>query len=423
MMILQRFARLTKIGLGVKRWIALVLAGVVLLIVSIGLMVAHWPGSGGLAAVDWQSWAAAVVGFAVGLVLMFIGQYRLVGRFVEPFRPKRDVPMIDALYEHSQRSKGLKIVALGGGTGMPSVLRGLKQYTRNITAVVTVADDGGSSGRLRREMGVLPPGDLRNNIVALADDESSMARLFQYRFESGDLKGHAFGNLFISALSAVSGGLESALVETADVLKIQGRVFPSTLQDVVLAAWVRPHAGEEPVWTVGESKITEMGGKIEQLCLEPADAEAYPGSVDAILNASIVIIGPGSLFTSILPNLLVPGIADALRATSAEIVYVCNVATQPGETDAFTVADHVHAIEKHIGRGVFGAVLANNHYPTMNAGANTIYVQPVPPNHDVLKRYEFIYTDLVNAEKPWRHDPNKLAQAIMTLRSDSNGVN
>jgi len=422
MMILQRFARLTKIGLGVKRWVALVVAGIVLLIASISLMVATLL-NGGLFEVDWQNWAVALVGGTVGLAMIVFGLLELVRRFVEPFRLNRQVGVIDALYEHSQRSKGMKIVALGGGTGMPSVLRGLKAYTSNITAIVTVADDGGSSGRLRREMGVLPPGDLRNNIVALADDESRMAHLFQYRFESGDLKGHAFGNLFISALSAVSGGLEAALVETADVLKIQGRVLPSTLQDVTLAAWIRPHEGDDAEWIVGESNITHTGGKIEQLCLEPADAEAYPGSVDAILHADIVIIGPGSLFTSILPNLLVPGIADALRATSAEIVYVCNVATQPGETDAFTVADHVQAIEKHIGRGVFGAVLANNHYPTMNAGENTIYVRPVPPNHDVLKRYEIINTDLVNAEKPWRHDPTKLAQAIVAVRTNTNGVN
>ncbi|MCC6617214.1 MAG: uridine diphosphate-N-acetylglucosamine-binding protein YvcK [Anaerolineae bacterium] len=378
---------------------------------------------GGVLASAWQNWALALVGGTAGLAMILYGLLRLVRRFVEPFRAHNDASMIEVLYEHSQRSKGIKIVALGGGTGMPSVLRGLKSITRNITAVVTVADDGGSSGRLRREMGVLPPGDLRNNIVALADDESSMARLFQYRFESGDLKGHAFGNLFISALSAVSGGLEAALVETGRVLNIQGRVLPSTLQDVTLAAWIRPLDGDEAEWIVGESNVTDAGGRIEQLCLEPADVEAYPGSVDAILNADLVVIGPGSLFTSILPNLLVPGIADALRATSAEIVYVCNVATQPGETDAFTVADHVQAIEKHIGRGVFGAVLANNNYPTMNAGVNTIYVTPVPPNHDVLKRYEIINADLVNEEKPWRHDPTKLAQAIMAVRSNTNGVN
>ncbi|MBE0690900.1 MAG: uridine diphosphate-N-acetylglucosamine-binding protein YvcK, partial [Anaerolineae bacterium] len=390
---------------------------------SISLIVATWLGGVGLVDVGWQNWLAAVLGIIAGLAMVLYGLLRLVRRFVEPFRSNRGVRMIDALYEHSQRSKGLKVVALGGGTGIPSVLRGLKAYTRNITAVVTVADDGGSSGRLRREMGVPPPGDLRNNIVALADDESSMARLFQYRFENGDLKGHAFGNLFISALSAVSGGMEAALVETAQVLNIQGRVFPSTLQDVTLAAWIRPRDGDEAEWVVGESNITHAGGKIDKLCLEPANVEAYPGSVDAILNADIVVIGPGSLYTSILPNLLVPGIADALRATSAEIVYVCNVATQPGETDAFTVADHVQAIEKHIGRGVFGAVLANNHYPTMNAGENTIYVTPVPPNHDVLKRYEIIDVDLVNAETPWRHDPTKLAQAIMAVRDNTNGVN
>src|SRR5690606_3789019 len=242
-----------------------------------------------------------------------------------------------------------------------------------------VADDGGSSGRLRRDLGVLPPGDLRNNIAALADDESLMTQLFQHRFHNGDLGGHAFGNLFISALSSVTGSLESALIETERVLNIQGRVFPATMQDVTLVADIR--VGNTVQTVRGESKISAAHGKIERIYLSPEDAIAYSGSVEAILNADLVVVGPGSLYTSILPNLLVKGIGDALRATSAYKVYVCNIAMQPGETENYTVADHVLALENYIGRGVFQCILANSHYPTQNAGPNTRYVQPAPENH------------------------------------------
>lgn len=313
---------------------------------------------------------------------------------------------------HRRRQKGTKVVAIGGGTGLPSVLKGMKVFTSNITTVVTVADDGGSSGRLRRDLGVLPPGDLRNNIAALADDENLMTQLFQYRFQDGDLGGHAFGNLFISALAGVTGSLESALIETERVLNIVGRVFPATLMDVNLSAQVRVNGVRTHV--VGESSITAAGGQIEEIALVPNDVEAYQGSVQAILDADIVVIGPGSLFTSILPNLLVPGIAEALRTTHAYKIYVCNIAMQPGETTGFTAADHVTTLEKHIGRGVFQAVLVNNAYPTANAGENTRYVPPAPDGHEITQRYDVRYLDLVDAERPWRHDPHKLVAAILS---------
>lgn len=411
---MRRTVRWLRPGLGVKRWFVLLLTGIALLVITISLAVAAILSEVPPAA--WQVWLAVAIGMVLGVGLVVLGIVALVRRILRPYRITDSQEVYHALVSLSARENGLKVVAIGGGTGLPSVLRGLKPYTQHITAVVTVADDGGSSGRLRREMGVLPPGDLRNNIVALADDESMMAQLFQYRFTTGDLKGHAFGNLFISALEDVTGSLEAALVETERVLNIQGRVYPSTLREVHLAAWIKLPGKDEPVWVEGESNITEMGGVIQDLCLQPPDAEAFPGSIEAILNADIVVIGPGSLFTSILPNLLVQGIQDALRATSADIVYVCNLATQPGETQSFSVADHVLALEKHIGRGVFRAVLANNAYPVLNSGENTNYVTAAPPIHDILQRYEIIYTDLVNTERPWRHDPNKLAQAILALR-------
>jgi len=304
------------------------------------------------------------------------------------------------------------VVVIGGGTGLPSVLRGLKAHTGNITAIVTVADDGGSSGLLRREMGVLPPGDMRNNIAALADDESLMTKLFQYRFENGALRGHAFGNLFLAALAGISGGIEHALPEAERVLNIQGRVLPATLEDVQLVASVRLAHKAQTVLIRGESAIPNARGKIEKISLSPPEAPAYDASIRSILEADLVVIGPGSLYTSILPNLLVVGIADALRATTAYKVYVCNVATQPGETDNYTVAEHVLALEQHIGRGIFQLILANNATPTVNAG-NTCYVLSIPTGHDILQRYEVRYTDLVDERRPWRHNPQKLAGALL----------
>jgi uncharacterized cofD-like protein len=199
------------------------------------------------------------------------------------------------------------------------------------------------------------------------------------------------------------------------VLNVEGRVFPATLHDINLVGTVLLADGKRPIRVQGESKLSELGGQIIELDINPASVAAYPDSVNAILEADIVVLGPGSLYTSILPNLLVRGIADALRATDAYKVYVCNVATQPGETQNYNVADHVLALERHIGRGVFQAILANNHKPVENAGKNTFYVDGIPPNHEILQRYEIRYTDLTDAQRPWRHDPHKLARAIISL--------
>lgn len=312
-------------------------------------------------------------------------------------------------------NRALRVVAIGGGTGLPASLRAMKEHTSNITAIVTVADDGGSSGRLRREMGVPPPGDLRNNIAALADDDILMTKLLQYRFEHGELAGHSLGNLLIAALADVSGGLDHALAEVSRVLNLRGRVLPATLDDVTLVATVfQPERGTT-IRVEGESQIPTTGGRVEKVTLEPSTASAYPDSVQAILDAQLVVIGPGSLYTSILPTLLVPGILDALRASSAYKIYVCNVAEQPGETDGYTVADHVMALERHIGRGVFQAVLGNDHYPVENAGQNTVYVMPPSEHHEIRQRYEINLYDLTDNARPWRHDALKLSQAIKNL--------
>lgn len=411
----QVLKKLLTPGIGVKRWLVLLTVGVAAsaLGIALGLIRVIRVRDALVEAALSTTWLEIALITLVGALTVIMAFIKLSHSLIAPYRRAVPTPVLDAVVSHSRLNKGIRVVAIGGGTGMPSVLRGLKSFTSNITAVVTVADDGGSSGRLRREFGVLPPGDLRNNIAALADDESLMTRLFQHRFNRGDLQGHAFGNLFITALAGVTGSLESALIETERVLNIQGRVLPATLNEVALSAAVKLPNSDTVVQVQGESHISQIGGEIIELSLLPERVEAFSGSVSAILEADIVTIGPGSLYTSILPNLLVKGIADALRATNAYKIYICNIATQPGETQGYSVADHVMALEKHIGRGVFQLVLANNAFPVENAGENTRYVEPAPPHHEVTQRYEIRYADLVDVERPWRHDPHKLAQAII----------
>ncbi len=413
---LQALTKWLTPGIGVKRWLLFIFIGIIAVALGIAYLMLRLVGIRpieGLLPVQEGAFIIAVL--MLGLDIVGVGIYKVSRNIVAPYRKHQQGRIIDVVYGHSKRQKGARVVAIGGGTGLPSVLRGLKQFTSNITAVVTVADDGGSSGRLRRDLGVLPPGDLRNNIAALADDESLMTHLFQYRFNNGDLGGHAFGNLFISALAGVTGSIEAALIETARVLNIQGRVLPATLDNVNLIASVRLRGAVRAITIQGESRITKAGGAIEQIELDPPDVSAYGESVQAILDADLVVIGPGSLYTSILPNLLVNGICEALRATSAYKIYVCNVATQPGETEGYSVAEHILALERHIGRGLFQAVLANNAYPTQNAGSNTVYVPSVPQHHEVLQRYDVRYFDLTDSDRPWRHDPQKLASAILSL--------
>ncbi len=399
---------------GVRRWITLLVVGIVFIVLATVIFVVNTLQTAP-SQVWWLNTIMAPVAALLGVGLIGFSLRSLIITLTQPFTDSA-TPLSDTLATYKSRQRGPKVVAIGGGTGLPSALRAMKVHTNDLTAVVTVADDGGSSGRLRRDLGVLPPGDLRNNIVALADDESIMAQLFQFRFKDGELKGHSFGNLFISALASITdGGLETALVETGRVLNIQGRVLPSTLEDVNLRAQVRLPGKPRTVTIFGEAAIGDAGGVIEHLEIVPADAVGYPGSVEAILNADMVVMGPGSLYTSILPNLLVPDIANALRATTAYIVYICNVATQPGETDGYTVAEHVMAIEGLTGRGVFQAVLANNVYPTPPTGVTTDYVRPVPENHQALTRYEIFYTDLTDTDRPWRHSPPKLSRALIAL--------
>jgi uncharacterized cofD-like protein len=422
--VLQRLIKWLTPGIGIKRWLFMVLISIVIIDLGTAAILLKLVDAAQLEAfvlrLDWVSSAGFIgLGFA-GVSLALV---KLTRNLLAPYRRLRQDDVIDAVMEHKEhnrRTKGIKFVAIGGGTGLPAALRGMKDFTSNITAIVTVADDGGSSGRLRRDMGVAPPGDLRNNIAALADADSLLTQLFQYRFQSGDLQGHAFGNLFIAALANIvaekTGGqnsLAEALIEVERILNIRGRVLPATLQDVTLTAQIRLNESGRSIKVRGESQIEDVEGMVETIELNPAEAVAYPESVKAIQEADMIVLGPGSLYTSILPNLLVKEIASALRAASGYKIYICNIATQPVETEGYTVAEHVMALERHIGRGVFQLVLANNAYPKQNAGENTRYVLPVPENHEILQRYEVRYVDLTDESRPWRHDPNKLAAAIL----------
>lgn len=318
--------------------------------------------------------------------------------------------LVDAIYNYRARQRGPKVVAIGGGTGLSMLLRGLKDYTSNITAIVTVADDGGSSGRLRRELGMLPPGDFRNCLVALADVEPLMGRLFQYRFNTGTgLDGHSFGNLFIVAMMGVTGSFERALRESSRVLAVRGQVLPSTLENVTLCAEM-----EDAVLVQGESQISDTGRAIRRLYLQPEHPAAYPEAIKAILEADLIVLGPGSLYTSLLPNLLVDGIYRALLAASALRVYVCNVATQRGETDGYGVREHVQALRRHLPEDVFDYVLANSRtdvtiperYPS-----RPVVLGLDPSDAD----FRVVLADVVDPEAPLRHDAAKLAQALMGL--------
>ncbi len=275
--------------------------------------------------------------------------------------------------------------------------------------MVTVADDGGSSGRLRRELGMLPPGDVRNCIAALADAEPLMTRLFQYRFSEGSgLEGHSFGNLFIAAMSDVAGNFEEAVRETSRVLAVRGQILPSTLAHVTLVAHT-----EDDETIHGESLITESGRRIRQICLNPENAQANPDAIRAILNADAVVVGPGSLFTSVLPNLLVDGIRQAIAVSPALKIYVCNVATQHGETDAFAVSDHFRALERHLGRNLFHYVLANNN--VREPLPESWHSEPVRLDSPILDGARVIDADVVSEENRYHHDSKKLADTVMRI--------
>ena len=356
-------------GLFVKRWLLLSAAGV--LLSSLGLAI--WTGMTPIFYTlqilkEFLGWVTTILPNYIsgplviftGLLFIFLGQNRSLKTITKVLMPEGDEKLVDRLLTHRRLNKGPKILAIGGGTGLSTLLRGLKGYSANITAVVTVADDGGSSGRLRREIGVLPPGDIRNCLAALANEEKLLTELFQYRFRAGDgLVGHSFGNLFLTAMSEVTGDLERAVAASSKVLAVQGQVLPATLTDVNL--WAELADGRR---IEGESNITEAGGKIIKIGCTPESPPALPKVLQAIEEADYIIIGPGSLYTSVIPNLLVSEIAEAIASRNIPSIYVCNIMTQPGETTGYSVADHIRAIDVSCGKRLFDTVLVQGKSPS-----------------------------------------------------------
>ena len=417
------------VGMGIKRWLLVLVSGVAALSLGFGFLLRElYPLPTIFYYLTLQFIPRGVragLFVLVGCGAVMIGLIGLNRSLLRPFVDPNPETVMRALQRYRRRQRGPKIVAVGGGHGLAALLRGLKEHTTNITAIVTVADDGGSSGRLRRELGVLPPGDFRNCIAALADDEALTTHLFQYRFGNGSgLDGHSFGNLFITAMAEVTGSFERAILESGRVLAVQGEVLPSTLHDLTLTADLEASPCSEtdkaePVRlnrVSGESSIPEARGAIRHVYLDPSDAMAYPGAVRALLNADLIVAGPGSLYTSVLPNLLVPAIAKAIEVSQARKVYVCNVATQRGETEGYTVADHVAALERHIQGLLFPFVLANDNLAVEFDAPSGVELVPLEVHPDA--RYRVVTEDLIDVAHPWRHDSDKLARALLRLVED-----
>jgi uncharacterized cofD-like protein len=408
-------------GMHIKRWLALLLLGVAVMGLGIAYLLREvyvtytFPGVFYYLTLQFfPRWLRGLLFVATSLSMIFLAVWHLNRSLISAvMQPGRTDRIVDLIYRYRFARRGPRIVAIGGGTGLSQLLLGLKEHPANLTAVVTVGDDGGSSGRLREDMGMLPPGDVRNCIAALAEAEPLMRSLFQYRFHNGNgLEGHSFGNLFIAALTDLMGGnFEEAVRATSRVLAVRGQIVPSTTADVTLGA--RFDDGET-VW--GESNITHQGKRIEQLYIRPEHARAYPEAVDAIRHADMIVIGPGSLYTSVLPNLLVRDIRDAIGVSSAVKVYVANVATQHGETDGFSVADHVRAIEDHVGRGLIDYVLANNNLADQLP--EEWHSSAVNIGEDGISHVQVVLEDVVREDKRYHHDPVKLAAAVIRLYYD-----
>jgi len=425
---LRRLAQWLAPGLGIKRWVLVMAAGILLLSAGIMLLVNVRP-------LGWMELAVFRVAVSVlavtrgvlspsllggaliagGLAAVFAGLRGTVRAVASALLPPGRRQLVDVLAQQRQRRRGPHIVVIGGGTGLSTLLRGLKGHTDNLTAVVTVFDDGGSSGRLRRELGILPPGDIRDCLVALAESEPLMTRLFEYRFQGGALEGHAFGNLFIASLTGVTGDLESAVKETSKVLNIRGRVLPSAAQDVVLWAEFTDGTTVE-----GESQITRARKRIRRVGLKPADVAPLPEVLQAIADADLIVLGPGSLYTSVIPNLLVGGVAAAIRASRALRVYVCNVMTQPGETDGFSASDHVRAVRDLVGPDVMTHALVNVQRPR-NRPLLARYLaegaEPVKADLEAIRQLGVapVGEALISEEHLVRHNPDRLAHALLRV--------
>ena len=409
-------------GMHLKRWLFVLFLGIAILGLGAAIFIRDLYRSQAadeIAIVYWLTGAwmdptirAAVVAI-IGVSLTGIGMWGLMRSVISPFVARGDSVM-EVLYTKRYLARGPRIVAIGGGTGLSTLLRGIKGYSANITAVVAVADDGGSSGQLRQQLGIVPPGDIRNCIAALADAEPLMTQLMQYRFPAGSgLDNHAFGNLFIAAMTAVTGDFEEAVRESNRVLAVRGQVLPATSVPLNLSA--RLASGR---LLNGQSGITAADEPIEQVFIEPDDVRANGEALERILEAEMIVIGPGSLFSSILPNLLISDVRDALRAAPGLKVYVCNVATQPGETAEMTASEHLRALFDHVGSDLVDYVIVNR---SMEARRPEGWLAE-PVEVDVRRLEELpvviVEEDVVDPGNAHRHDPAKLAAALMRLQQE-----
>ncbi len=410
-------------GIRIKRWVVLFVLSIVVLIVGFSGFLGSLVKGIRIEAINVDEFFYRLQSLkTLDYILLFLGVggvilalRRAYFSILTIFVPNREKEFINMAYKKAKLKRGPRITAIGGGTGLPNVLRGLKKYTLNLSAVVTVADDGGSSGRLRKEYSILPPGDIRNCIVALADEEALLGKLFQYRFDRGnELAGHNFGNIFITALANVVGDFPKAINESSKVLAVHGKVMPVTLDNIVLKARMADGTSVE-----GESSITNKGGRIEALDIEPKGCSPYSGAVKAIKNADVVVIGPGSLYTSILPNLMVPGIKEALLNTKSVKVYICNIMTQYGETDGYTVGKHLEVITKHVGANVIDYVIANDAEPEKRLleKYREEKAYPVVVDREKIQGQgvELVEGRLFKDGEYIRHSPELVAKMIMKL--------
>ncbi|MDY6872623.1 MAG: gluconeogenesis factor YvcK family protein [Chloroflexota bacterium] len=422
----RREAQWFRPGLGYKRWLILVFVGTTLISVGLAMFFLDFyrnaPDTWWLPIISTLSLRfldrpiRVIVFGGIGLVLVILGIWGSNRSLLRPFVPPGK-PLIEALEVYRRRDHGPRIVVLGGGHGLAALLRGLKAYTHNLTAIVTVADDGGSSGQLRRNLGVLPPGDIRNCLAALSNNEDLLSQVFQYRFADGaGLEGHSLGNLFITALSEITGSFEEAVAESGRVLAVYGQVLPSTLTDVQLLADLESEGGGI-VSVSGETQIRETEGKVRRIWLDPANTPAFPPAISAVLSADLIIIGPGSLYSSLLPNLLVRDLAEAVRISQALKFFICNVATERGETDSFNCIDHVRAVEAHVGSGMFDLVICNNHFVGhLGKGVDWVRMDP-----DLIQHSAVYCANLIDADHPWRHDSLRLSKTVMDLFFERTG--
>jgi len=394
-------------GLRIKRWITLSAFGVLLCSMGFALTITRSD----------ETFGSLFV--VLGICMLIISIRKIIKSIVQVFMPAREGEILNLMYSRSVLNNGPRIVVIGGGTGLSNLLQGLKERTSNLTAIVTVTDDGGSSGRLRNQFNVPPPGDIRNCLVALADSEPMMRELFKFRFQedASDLSGHSFGNLFILAMSKITGDFEKAIRESSRILNIRGRVIPSTLSHVGISA-----EHEDGVFTKGETSITSHHSPVKKMRITPDDCKATEEALVAIERADAIVFGPGSLYTSILPNLLIPDLLDAVTKTKVPRIYVCNIMTQSNETMHLkTDFDHVDTLVRHTSPELLSHCIVNTD-PIPSRLVEFYQKHASVPIQSVAAKiralgYQVISQGLVSSSDVVRHNPRKLAKTITEIAS------